>query len=166
MTRGHIRRILVLVVGLIYSALVWPLGSDLWHSHWLVGMQGNDCEPMFLSFLVGLGFFLLLAVRKPSEHRSLIIFAAWNSLFHASVMAVETVEAWSHGVHRDYTDVVISLGIGGVLLAAIPAKEPRSGLSDEWDLRCPFSRFLSLGRGSPAGSNTSNLKTRWRSWSG
>ena len=130
MTRGHIRRILVLVVGLIYSALVWPLGSDLWHSHWLVGMQGNDCEPMFLSFLVGLGFFLLLAVRKPSEHRSLIIFAAWNSLFHASVMAVETVEAWSHGVHRDYTDVVISLWIGGVLLAAIPAKEPRSGLSD------------------------------------
>src|SRR5438270_12872847 len=119
MTRRHIRRILVLVVGLIYSALVWPLGSDLWHSHWLVGMQGDDCEPMFLSFLVGLGFFLLLAVRQPSEHRSLIIFAAWHSLFHASVMAVETVEAWSHGDHHDSADVLLSRGTGGDRIAAL-----------------------------------------------
>jgi hypothetical protein len=77
---------------------------------------------MFLSFLVGLGFFLLLAVRNPSAHRSLIVFAAWNALFHASVMVIETVEAWRQGVHRDYTDVVIFLVIGGVLLAIIPAR--------------------------------------------
>ena len=124
------RQIVLALAGLLYFALLYPLCSDLWHSHWLVDMNSNDCEPMFLSFYVGLGLFLLLAVRKPSEHRSLIAFAGWSSLLHASVMAIETVEAWSHGVHRDYTDVVISLGIGGVLLAAIPAKEPRSGLSD------------------------------------
>ena len=85
-------------------------------------MQGNDCEPMFLSFLVGLGFFLLLSVQDPKAHRSLIMFAAWNSLFHAVVMAVETVEAWHHGIHRHYADVIIFLVIGGVLLPIIPPK--------------------------------------------
>jgi hypothetical protein len=122
MKRERAKQIVLALVGLTYFALLYPLWGDLWHSHWLVGMKGNDCEPMFLSFLVGLGFFLLLAVRNPSAHRSLIVFAAWNALFHASVMAIETVEAWRQGVHRDYTDVVIFLVIGGVLLAIIPAR--------------------------------------------
>ena len=46
--------------------------------------------------------FLLLAARKPSSHRSLIAFAAWSSLAHASVMTIQTVEAWNHGIHRDF----------------------------------------------------------------
>jgi hypothetical protein len=118
----EVRRILVLLMGLLYFGLLYPLLSDLWHSHWLVGMNGNDCEPMFLSFFVGLGLFLLLAVRNPSRHRSLIIFAAFSSLFHAVVMAVETLEAYSHGVRRDYTDVVVAAVFGLILVAAIPAK--------------------------------------------
>ena len=56
---------------------------------------------MFLSFYVALGPFLLLAARKPSSHRSLIAFAAWLSLAHASV-TIQTVEAWNHGIHRDF----------------------------------------------------------------
>ena len=77
---------------------------------------------MFLSFFVALGFFLLLAVRQPSAHRSLIAFAGWWSLLHASVMAIQTVEAFSHGIHRDYKDVVIAAVIGAVLLLITPAK--------------------------------------------
>lgn len=118
----RVRQVVLALVGLTYFALIWFLWGDLWHSHWLVAMKGNDCEPMFLSFLVGLGFFLLLTVKKPSAHRTLISFAAWNSLFHATVMAIETVEAWRHGVHRDYTDVVVFVVIGVVLLAAIPPR--------------------------------------------
>lgn len=128
MKRDRARQIVLALVGLIYFALVYFLWGDLWHSHWLVDMHNNDCEPMFLSFLVGLGFFLLLAARKPSAHHSLIRFAAWNSLFHASVMAIETAEAWSHGVHRDYTDVVVFLVIGGVLLAITPRPATMSSL--------------------------------------
>ena len=123
MTRERARQIVLALAGLFYLALLYPLCSDLWHSHWLVDMNSNDCEPMFLSFYVGLGLFLLLAVRKPSEHRSLIAFAGWSSLLHASVMAIETVEAWSHGVHRDYNDVVIAGVVGAVLLAITPTKQ-------------------------------------------
>ena len=85
-------------------------------------MNNNECEPMFLSFFVGLGLFLLLAVKRPAAHRSLVIFAAFSSLFHALVMTFETMEAYSHGVRRDYKDVVIAAIFGVVLLAAIPPK--------------------------------------------
>jgi hypothetical protein len=37
-------------------------------------------------------------------------------------MAIQTGEAWIHGVHRDFTDVIVFLVIGGVLLALLPAK--------------------------------------------
>jgi hypothetical protein len=83
-------------------------------------MNDNECEPMFLSFFVVLGLFLLLTVKKPSAHRSLIAFAAWWSLFHASVMAIQTLQAWSRGIHREYADVVIAGIVGGVLLTVTP----------------------------------------------
>jgi len=52
----------------------------------------------------------------------LIFFAAWQSIAHASVMVIQTVEAWKNGVHRDFTDVVIAGVIGIVLLTLVPAK--------------------------------------------
>ena len=33
-------------------------------------------------------------------------------------MAIQTVEAWIHSVHRNSTDVIVFLVIGGVLLAS------------------------------------------------
>ena len=45
--------------------LLYPLCTELWHSNWLLEMHDNECEPMFITFLVALGVFLLLAVRKP-----------------------------------------------------------------------------------------------------
>jgi hypothetical protein len=83
-------------------------------------MNDNECEPMFLSFFVVLGLFLLLAVKRPSAHRSLIAFAAWWSLGHASVMAIQTLQAWNRGIHREYMDVVLAGIVGGALLAITP----------------------------------------------
>jgi uncharacterized membrane protein YraQ (UPF0718 family) len=37
-------------------------------------------------------------------------------------MAIQTVEAWNHGVHRNFGDVIMFLVIGVVLLALLPAK--------------------------------------------
>jgi uncharacterized membrane-anchored protein YitT (DUF2179 family) len=88
----------------------------------------DACEPMFLSWFIALGPFLLLAARKPSLHRSLITFAACQSLAHASVMTIQTVEAWKHGVHRDFTDVVLFGVIGGILLALSPARRQQSAV--------------------------------------
>jgi len=38
------------------------------------------------------------------------------------VMAIQSVEARIHGVHRDFTDVIVFLVVGGILLALLPAK--------------------------------------------
>jgi hypothetical protein len=103
--------------------MIYPLYTDLSHSKWLLEMD-NSCDPMFLSWFIALGPFLLLAARKPSSHRSLITFAACQCLVHASVMAVQTVEAWKHGVHRQFADVVIVGVIGLILLALVlPRRE-------------------------------------------
>jgi hypothetical protein len=37
-------------------------------------------------------------------------------------MAIQTVETWIHSVHRNFTDVMVFLMIGGVRLALLPAK--------------------------------------------
>jgi len=125
--RERIRQIVVGVVGLFYCALIYPLYTDLLHSSWLL-VQKNETEPMFLSFYIALGFFLLLASRKPSAYGPLIAFAAWQSIAHASVMVIETVEAWSNGTHRDFTDVVIAAAIGVVLLVAVPARKKETAV--------------------------------------
>ena len=77
---------------------------------------------MFLTFFVALGFFLLLAARKPVEYHTLILFAAWHSFAHSAVMAIQTSEAYSHGIHRDFKDVVITAVIGVVLLVLVPTR--------------------------------------------
>ena len=77
---------------------------------------------MFLSFFIPVGIFLLLAARRPSEHRSMIALVAWWNISHAVVMAIQTVEAWNHGVHRNFADVILLLAIGVILLLLLPAK--------------------------------------------
>jgi hypothetical protein len=119
--RERLSRIVLVIVGLIDLAMIYFLFKDLWHSSWLL-VQKNECDPMFLSFFIPAGVFLLIAARKPSEYRSTIALVAWWNISHAVVMAIQTVEAWMHGVHRNFTDVVIFLVIGIVLLALLPAK--------------------------------------------
>jgi len=119
--RERLTQIVLVIVGLVDVAMVYFLYLDLWHSSWLLERK-NECDPMFLSFFIPAGVFLLLAARRPSEHRSMIALVAWWNISHAAVMAIQTVEAWSHGVHRNFADVILFLVIGGVLLALLPAK--------------------------------------------
>jgi hypothetical protein len=123
--RERMLQVAVVLLGLLYLGMIYPLYTDLWHSKWLLEMK-NACDPMFLSWFIALGPFLLLAARKPSLHRSLIAFAACQCLLHASVMGVQTVEAWKHGVHRNYTDVVIVGIIGGILVALLVVTRKQS----------------------------------------
>jgi hypothetical protein len=94
---------------------------DLRHSAWLL-VQKNETDPMFLSFFIPVGVFLLMAAGRPSEHRSMIALVAWWNISHGTVMAIQTVEAWNHGVLRNFADVIIFLAIGVVLLAASASK--------------------------------------------
>ena len=121
MKKERLTRIVLVIVGLLNLAIIYPLYMDLRNSSWLLE-QKNEVEPMFLSFFIPVGVFLLVAARRPSEHRSMIALTAWWQISHGVVMAIQSVEAWIHGVHRNFTDVIVFLLVGGILLAILPAK--------------------------------------------
>jgi hypothetical protein len=52
----------------------------------------------------------------------MIALAAWWHISHGVVMAIQIVEARIHGIHRNFTDVVVFIVIGSVLLALLLAK--------------------------------------------
>ena len=81
---------------------------------------------MFLSLNMTLGVCLLVAVRHPARHRSLIAYGAWSSLAHAFTMVIQSAQAVAHGTHRSDSplDIVLMGVIGLALLALLPAKQP------------------------------------------
>lgn len=125
-----VRRIVVALVGLFYVGLLYPLCTELWHSRWLLEMHDNECEPMFITFLVSLGVFLLLAVWKPYRYRVVVAFAAFQALAHATTMLIQSVETSVHKVPRGYDDVMLFGGIGVALLLSVPPKE-KTGTVEE-----------------------------------
>ncbi|HEX8816525.1 MAG TPA: DUF6632 domain-containing protein [Terriglobales bacterium] len=122
MKKERLTQIVLVIVGLLYLVPGYFLYTDLRHSSWLLEQNNNECEPMFLSFFIPVGIFLIMASRRPSEHRSMIALAAWWSISHATVMAIQSVQSWMHGVHRNFTDVILFLAMGVVLLALLPEK--------------------------------------------
>jgi hypothetical protein len=76
---------------------------------------------MMLSLYVALGILLLIAVRNPSAHRSLIAFAAWSSFAHAVAMSILGLEIASHRVEFLVGSAVLVV-IGVALIALAPAK--------------------------------------------
>ena len=145
MKRERALQIVVGLLGVAYIAMIYPLYTDLWHANWLLVMK-NETEPMFLSFFIALGFFLVLAARRPLAYRSLIVFAAWQSIAHASVMAIQTVEAWQNGIHRDFTDVVLAAVIGGVLMALAPAEKEAAATVSLNEMNTAFRRVPEQSR--------------------
>lgn len=123
MKRERSLQVVLLLVGLAFSFLGYFLFANLWHSRWL---GHSDVMPMFLSLYTVLGVFLLLAVRQPVKHRSLIAYAAWSSLAHAFTMVIQSAEAASHGLHREDSpgDIVLFGVIGVALLVLLPSKQP------------------------------------------
>jgi uncharacterized membrane protein HdeD (DUF308 family) len=110
MNRERALKILLVLVGLLFSAGVYPLMTSLW--------QRNESEfaPMMLSLYVTLGIFLLLATRNPSANRSLIAFTAWSSFAHGAVMAVQ---AFQNRIERAELLGVALFGIIGVALIVL-----------------------------------------------
>jgi ABC-type Fe3+-siderophore transport system permease subunit len=80
--------------------------------------QSDFPDQMMLSIYATLGIFLLLAVRNPSAHRSLIAFTGWSSLAHAAVMAVQSVQIGSE------RSELPALGVVGVICVTLIALTP------------------------------------------
>src|SRR5690348_6320428 len=118
MKRERMAQVALVLVGLLYLSWFIPLLQALWQSSWIQGNQ--EAFPMFTTVNTVLGVFLLLAVRRPAQHRLLIAFGAWSSLAHASTMAIMTVEARAHGIPRSPLDVFV-IGAAGVVLLTVVA---------------------------------------------
>src|ERR1700674_3531479 len=117
MWRERALKIVLVLVGLLFTAGVYPLIGSLLHP------AGSDMgDTMMLSLYVTLGIFLLIAVRNPSAHRSLIAFAAWSSFAHAVVMSVLGFEIASERVGFLVGSAVLVV-IGVALIALAPAKQ-------------------------------------------
>jgi uncharacterized membrane protein len=111
MNRDQALKVVLVVVGLIFCGLVYPLTM-------FVGQE--PALAMMLSVYVTLGIFLLLAARNPSANRSLIAFTAWSSFVHAALMGVQ---AFCNLVQRgELWGVAALVIIGGALILLAPAK--------------------------------------------
>jgi peptidoglycan/LPS O-acetylase OafA/YrhL len=116
MRRERVLKVVLVSVGLVFSAGIYPVADSLWHQN--PSMYTFD---MMLSLYVALGIFLLIAVRNPSANRSLIAFTAWSCFAHAAVMAVTS---FSKGGYRgDIWGVAVLAVIGATLILLAPAKQ-------------------------------------------
>jgi len=117
MNRERALNVALVLVGLLFSAGIYPLTMDLWRM--VASDYGDD---MMLSLYVALGIFLLLAVRNPSANRSLIAFTAWSSFAHGAVMAVLAIHIASERVSL-LSAVAVLVIIGVALIALAPARQ-------------------------------------------
>ena len=116
MIRERALKVVLALVGLLFSAGVYPLIGSLLHP-----ADSDTGDTMMLSLYVALGIFLLIAARNPSAHRSLIAFAAWSSFAHAGAMSILGLEIASQRVGFLVGSAVLVV-IGVALIALAPAK--------------------------------------------
>ena len=118
MNRERVLKVVLVLVGLLFSAGIYPLMMSLWKMN-----KSDYGDDMMLSLYFALGIFLLMAVRNPSANRSLIAFAAWSSFAHGAVMAVLAFQ-----IPNERRDLLIAVAvlcvIGVALIVLAPAKRP------------------------------------------
>jgi hypothetical protein len=112
MRREWALKVVLVLVGLLFTALVYPM---------MMFVKQEPALAMMLSVYVTLGIFLLLAARDPSANRSLIAFTAWSSFAHAVLMAGQ---AFANLIARgELIGSVVLVVIGVALIALAPGKK-------------------------------------------
>lgn len=113
------KRILQVVLGIVGSLFLLGILALMQWSHQEVFPQ------MLASVYATLGFFLLLAIKNPSAHRSLIAFTAWSSFVHGGVMAMQVIKNLIP--RADWVRAVLPMFVIGVLLIVLaPEKDSRN----------------------------------------
>jgi hypothetical protein len=115
MNRERGLKVVMVLVGLLFLALIYPLTMFL---------SSRATLAMMLSLYVTLGIFLLIAARNPSANTSLIAFTAWSSLAHAAVMAVQ---AFRNVIPRGELLGVAALAIIGISLIVLAPRKQSVG---------------------------------------
>jgi len=114
----------MVLVGLFFAAAIYPAVMPLFHP----GPPDDTGDIMMMSLYFTLGVFLLLAARKPSAHRSLILFTAWSNFAHAVVMSLLGFHVPSEKVGFWIASAILVV-IGVALLALAPPKQSVEQLS-------------------------------------
>lgn len=118
MNRERTLKVALVIVGMLFVATVYPL----------LQMREDGTLQMMFSIYVTLGIFLLLASRNPAAHRSLIAFAAWSSIAHAAVMAVQS--QYDVGERAHLLLGTFAFGIIGIALAVLSHGEKTDSADD------------------------------------
>ena len=84
--RERALKIVMRITGLLFVASIYPILMYL-------RRPGNDPpgDTMMFSLYFAMGIFLLMSSRNPSVHRSLIAYAGWANVAHATVMALMAI---------------------------------------------------------------------------
>jgi hypothetical protein len=112
MKRERVLKVVLVIVGLLVTALVYPM---------MTFVKQEPALAMMLSLYVTLGIFLLLASRNPSANRSLIAFTAWSSFVHAMLMAGQAFARLIARGELIGSAVLVVIGVPLIMLA--PAKQ-------------------------------------------
>ena len=115
MHRKWLLKAVLVLVGVIFAALVYPM---------ILFVRQEPALAMMFSVYVTLGIFLLMAARNPAANRSLIAFTAWSSLAHAAFMSTQAMR--NMVARGELMGSAVLVVIGVALIALSPAKEPVS----------------------------------------
>ena len=121
MIRERALKILLVLSGLACLAGLYPVTGALRDG---VASTINRQDQMILGIYIALGVFLLIAVRNPREHRSLVLFAGWSTLAHDGVMIVQGIQY--HDLRGGLLGYSIIAVVGIALIALTPAMRARA----------------------------------------
>lgn len=113
MNRELALKTVLALVGLLFLAMGYPM---------LMFIREEPALSMMMSLYVTLGVFLLLAVRNPSAHRSLIVFTAWSSFAHAGLMGTQALLKMI--ARGELIGVAVLIVVGVALIALAPGTRP------------------------------------------
>jgi hypothetical protein len=108
-------QVLLVLIGLFFLAGIYPLITSIQQHN-----QSDYGDQMMLAVYFVLGVFLLLAVRTPAAHRSLIAFAGWGTLAHDVVMAVQAAQL--RQLHSELLPLTVVAILCIALIALVPSK--------------------------------------------
>jgi len=117
MLRKRALQVALVLTGLLYSAAIFPAVMPLIRP----SPQDDTGDTMMMSLYFTLGIFLLIAVRNPSSHRSLIAFTAFSNFAHAIAMSTLGFYIPSEKVGFLIGSALLVV-IGVALLALLPPK--------------------------------------------
>ena len=119
MRRQRVLQVLLVLSGFFFVAGIYPLLTSIPQRQ-----QSDYGDQMMLAVYSVLGVFLLLAVKRPEAHRSLISFTGWGTLAHDAVMAVQAFQLKQ--LRSELLPLIVIALLCVALIVLVPSKPASS----------------------------------------